>query len=241
MPSADAAQLTSSGLFASMDPNLQQSLLKHARHIQLPPSQVLYRRGDKPKGFYGLLSGEIQLTASDSTGKQLLFGTIEAGWWCGEIPALDGEPYAQTATAIVQSELLMIPLTEFDRVLSEHPELYRHFIRILCRRIRLAGQLLEESAFYDLTTRVASQLLRLCRLHRPDATQHLQYSQAQIADMLGITRQSLHRVLKNWQQQGWIELSYASIKIDRPDALRALVQAREVSPNNARAHQRSTV
>ncbi|RRJ84084.1 Crp/Fnr family transcriptional regulator [Aestuariirhabdus litorea] len=230
MEPVDQSQLATTGLFAALEAPIQKSLLAKGRTLQLAPGEVLYHRGDVPRGLYGLVSGQLRLSAEDSHGKQLLFGTIEAGWWCGEIPVLDGQPYAQTATAVEPSRLLLIPQNALDSVLEQHPELYRHFTRILCRRIRIAGQMLEEAAFYDLATRVASQLLRLCRIHRPQANLCLKLPQEEIASMLGITRQSLYRVLKQWQQQQWIELGYGSLTLLRPEALLELVQAQQAIP-----------
>lgn len=224
MASTIQQQLDHSGLFRKFPADAKQRLAKSARSRTLRDGDCVYRPGDKPTALHGVLAGGIKLTGEDPTGKYYLYGLIQPGWWFGEISALDGHPRAQSANAIGETEIIAIPRDRLLAELDAHPELYKHFVDILCNRLRLAGVVIEEVAFLSTPLRLARHLLRL---HHSRQTFHVKQSQEEIASSLGVTRQSIYRVLKEWQQYQWINVNYGDIEILQADALRNFIEEQE--------------
>lgn len=217
-------QLDHSGLFSEFPADVKQQLAGISNTLACQDGQVLYRNGDKPDALYGVLSGGIKMAAEDASGKYFLHGLIQPGWWFGEISAIDGEPRGHTTMAIGDTQLLRIPRNELLIFLDSHPQLYRHFLNILCRRLRQAGQILEDGAFLPLSKRLAKQLLRIDK----SGSQHqAKLSQEELAASLGVTRQSIYRILKDWQLKKWINVKYGNIEILEPESLMTFVELSE--------------
>ncbi len=206
-------QLDQSGLFNEFPADVKQQLAGISNTQTCQNGQILYQNGDKPDAFYGVLSGGIKMVTEDANGKCFLHGLIQPGWWFGEISAMDGQPRGHTAIAIGDTQLLRIPRNEL-----------LHFINILCKRLRQAGQMLEESAFLPLSKRLARQLLRI---HKTGRHKQTKLSQEELATSLGVTRQSIYRVLKDWQLKNWIQVSYGNIDILEPESLQTFIELSE--------------
>jgi CRP/FNR family cyclic AMP-dependent transcriptional regulator len=217
-------QLDHSGLFGDFpeDAKLQLAAISTAKMCS--DGQVLYQNGDSPDALYGVLSGGVKTVAEDANGKYFLYGIVQSGWWFGEISALDGQPRAQTTIAIGETQVLKIPRKALLALLDKNPQLYRHFLNILCKRVRQAGVILEEGAFLPLSKRLAKQLLRI---HKSSHQHKTKINQEELAASMGVTRQSIHRVLKDWQVKEWIQVTYGDIKILQPQALQMFVELSE--------------
>lgn len=221
MTSTILEQLDASGLFAKFPAAIKAEIASESLRKRYPDASVVYRAGDTPTALYGVLSGGIKLTGEDASGKYYLYGVIQPGWWFGEIAVLDGQLRAQNAIAIGATELMLVPRTFLTGLLDAHPELYRHFVSVFCNRLRQAGAVIEEGAFLSIPLRLAKHLLRV---HNSRKTFHVKLSQEELAASLGVTRQSISRVLKQWQQQQWINISYGDIEIKQPQHLQALIE-----------------
>ncbi len=217
-------QLDLSGLFADFPDPIKAKLADMAIIQSVSDGRVIYQNGDAPDALYGVLSGGVKAVSEDANGKYFLHGIIQPGWWFGEISALDGQPRAQTTMAIGDTRLLKVPRKELLLLLEDNPQLYRNFLNILCKRLREAGQVLEESAFLPLSKRLAKQLLRL---HKRSDFIQAKLNQEELAASMGVTRQSIYRVLKDWQQKGWVLIKYGNIEILQPDSLHIFVELSE--------------
>jgi CRP/FNR family transcriptional regulator len=68
--------------------------------------------------------------------------------------------------------------------------------------------------------RLAKQLLRW---HKVRSEYAIKLSQEELAASLGVTRQSISKVLKNWQRNKWIAISYGNVEIQNKAALQSLL------------------
>ncbi len=217
-------QLDHSGLFGDFPQDVKQQLAAISTTQTCTDGQVLYQNGDLPDALYGVLTGGVKLVAEDANGKYFLYGLVQPGWWFGEISAIDGQPRGQTTMAMGGTQLLKIPRNELLIFLDKNPQLYRHFLNILCRRLRQAGQILEDGAFLPLSKRLAKQLLRI---HKTNHQHQTKLSQEELAASMGVTRQSIYRVLKDWQLKKWILVKYGNIEILQPESLQTFVELSE--------------
>jgi len=229
MASSIFKQLDDSGLFRDFPQDTKQQLADISTTLSCNDGQMLYQDGDEPDALYGVLSGGIKMVSEDANGKYFLYGIVQPGWWFGEISAIDGRPRAQTTMAIGNTQLMRIPRNELLNLLESNPKLYKHFLNILCKRLRQAGQVLEETAFLPLSKRLAKQLLRLhkSRSHHDTPIRATKISQEELAASLGVTRQSIYRVLKDWQLKNWIAVQYGNIEIIEPHSLQTFLSLSE--------------
>ncbi|WP_158592326.1 Crp/Fnr family transcriptional regulator [Noviherbaspirillum sedimenti] len=198
--------------------------MMHVRH--LPDRARLHDKGAPPEGMYAVVRGCIRVSSSTRDGREALLALMEPGCWFGESSLLEGLPRAYQADAQGDSELLVMPRAQLNALLESRPELYRHFIPFLCQRIRLSTLLLEGNALLSLEERLASRLLLLAQnvlQGGTDEPRHtLGVSQENLSQMLGTSRQSINKVLKEWEQNGLIQRHYGSITLCDLSALERL-------------------
>jgi CRP-like cAMP-binding protein len=92
---------------------------------------------------------------------------------------------------------------------------------VFCWRLRLAGQVIEESAFLPVSVRLARNMLRM---HKARQQYGIKLSQEDLAACLGVTRQSIFRVLKEWEKNSWVTIEYGDVQIAQVEKLQELIE-----------------
>jgi CRP/FNR family cyclic AMP-dependent transcriptional regulator len=202
----------------------RQTLLGAAELLRLRPGEMLFRQGDAPGGFYGLLSGTLKISSLREDGREAIFVVLEAGNWMGEISLMDHQPRTHDATAIGHVEVLVVPQAVFT-VLMDEAAFARAVAAMLASRVRSLYGLVEDAALRSTRARVARRLLLLARgdvTMAADDRPVVPVSQEALAMMLGITRQTLSKELKTLAELGAVELRYRRIVIASGARLKAL-------------------
>ena len=202
----------------------RQVLLGAAELLRLRPGEMLFRQGDAPGGFYGLLSGTLKISSLREDGREAIFVVLEAGNWMGEISLMDHQPRTHDATAVGPVEVLVVPQAVFTALMDEAP-FARAVAAMLAARVRSLYGLVEDAALRSTRARVARRLLLLARgdvTMAADDRPVVPVSQEALAMMLGITRQTLSKELKALAALGAVELRYRRIVIASGARLKAL-------------------
>jgi CRP-like cAMP-binding protein len=220
MPQTTSQQLEETGLFRDFDSTTKLHLANCSHSQTFSDGDIIYQIGDDATALYGVLAGAVKLLGEDGNGKFCLFGLTTPGRWFGDSSALDGHPRGQTAIAAGETKVIKLLRRDLLALLDCQPELYRHFISVFCLRLRQAGKILEEQAFLPVSVRLAKQLLRL---HKVRSEYAIKLSQEELAASLGVTRQSISKVLQNWQRNEWITISYGNVEIKNKTALQSLL------------------
>ena len=176
---------------------------------------IIFMRGDPGDSLCGVVRGRVRISVSRPGGKEVFLNIMAPGETFGEIALLDGEPRTATATAMVRTELFVIPREQFLRLLGSEPQLAAHLIQLLCRRVRWTAQLMEDSALLTVPVRVAKRLLSLARLHGRQTASgtKLNISQEELAQFLGLSRQIVNQHLQGWKAKGWILAGRGNVTI----------------------------
>lgn len=205
--------------FAGLPLADRRALLAACERQRLAPGEMLFRQGDavaRGQGaFYGVLAGGIKASSLREDGKEAILVVLEPGNWFGEISLLDGLPRTHDATAIADSEVLVLPRAAFDR-LMRRPAFAQAVCRMLAARVRSLYGMVEDATLRSTRARVARRLLLLAR---GDATQAheprpvVPVSQEALAMMLGLSRQTLSKELQAMVRAGAVGLGYGRIEI----------------------------
>lgn len=209
-----------------LSPELEQLLRERARPLRLAKHQLLFAQGAVPNALYGVEHGLVRLSASGRNGREAVLGMLEPGQWFGEASLFTDTPHDQSARAVVDSELLRVPMTDFYEIVDHRPEFMLEFTRLICKRYKWALQWLDSTILQPFPVRLAQRLLTarqvLARSPGRDAAV-LRLSQEDLAHMLGISRPSVNKQLKVWEGQGILKLEYGRILLLDPAALKRIV------------------
>jgi CRP/FNR family cyclic AMP-dependent transcriptional regulator len=198
-------------LFGSLDDNERRDLLKHLQVRSAAAGQVVFHEGDKADGLYGVLTGRMVMTVQSPAGKELILNTFGPGAFFGEIAFLDGQGRSATAMAREVSSMVFLGRSAFLPFLKERPAVALRMIAFLCQQLRRTTKLVEDSAFLDVSTRLAKQMAEMAheygQCREIGGPLSITIVQSELAQMLGVSREIVSRQLAIWREAGAIEIA----------------------------------
>jgi len=132
---AKIEQLSRLPLFEGCSQRQLRELARITEVRELPEGSVLARAGDPGHEFFLILDGRVRIEVSPR--KRARLGP---GEFFGEMSLLDGGPRSATAVAETGVRLLVIARRNFSLLLTKIPDLTRHLLVVLTRRLRQADQ-----------------------------------------------------------------------------------------------------
>ncbi|MCL4790542.1 MAG: Crp/Fnr family transcriptional regulator [Gammaproteobacteria bacterium] len=189
----------------------------------------IFAQGEPGDALYGLIAGQVRISASTPGGQEVFLNILEPGDSFGEIAALDGHPRTASADALTDTELFLIRRADLLALIAKEPQLALPLLELLCKRLRWTSDLIEEAAFLSVPARLARRLMRLAEEHgkRVDGLVTLRLTQADLASFMNVSRQIVNQHLQQWRERGWIDLARGRVVIRNADALRGVVDARD--------------
>ena len=223
---ADPGQLANVGLFADLSPAELNGLAALMRPRTYARDEVIYLRGDPGTAFYVIATGRVKITLTSPDGKELILRRLGPGDFHGELALLDDEPRSADAVATESSALLVLQRDAFRQFLAEHPAVATKLLGTVSHYLRRNAELIQDATFLDVPARLARILLELAggdgadNLPPAGAVIPDRMKQAELASLVGATRESVNKWLGSFEKQGLIRIERGQITLLRPSALR---------------------
>jgi CRP/FNR family cyclic AMP-dependent transcriptional regulator len=223
--------------FRELDQQIVESLVPHALTRKVKRGTSLFRKGDQGTNLYVVCAGAVRVSAPSEQGKDAIFNLIVPGEIFGEIAFLDGGPRTADAVMIEPGELMVIERRDFLPLLQRYPELALRLLEILCGRLRHTSQQLEDIVFLGLGPRLAKALLYLYEHSFSKPGQKLTVTQRDISQLVGISRESTNKQLRNWERRKWLKLERGGLTILAPNELRKVISEKTPGDRPTRNRQ----
>lgn len=213
-----------------MTPQVREAFHASASRRRLSARQIIYVFGNAASEMYRIVSGSVRLFATRSDGREVVFLKFQPGDCFGEASLIDNETRPQTAQAVTDVELEVIDAAAFRRLRGAYREFDEALLRLLSQQMRFANGLFIDLSLNDLLGRIARRILEAAQASRAPhdgaATLDLPLSQAEIASMVGASRQTVNRALQQLQSMGLLQTEYNRIIVHDLDWLRLLATPR---------------
>jgi CRP-like cAMP-binding protein len=197
---------------------LTRALTEIAEPCLLSAGEMLFDQGDPGDAVYAVVSGLLEVSAMSPEGRKLTLNTLGPGDIFGEIALFDGGPRTARVQARSEARLSRVRRDRLLEALARDPALTADLLSMAGRHMRGMSEAFEGVTFLPLGARLARVLLRLAeRFGEADGT--VAFSQAELADQLGATREAVARVIGGWRRSGWIEPSRGRLRLKDRDAL----------------------
>lgn len=218
------AVLAKNGWFSRRPPDLQQQLIEHAQIAVVEAGHWLYDKGDEARGLYGVLTGSVTSYVTLETGDDVPISISGPGSIFGYAAQVLGGYRVTTTVAREHSEIIFIPQHALATIAHELPSLWLHFAELATEQLTWAARTIAEQ------TRLKPKALIAARLHSyshawppRDNRIVLPIRQDELAEMTGLSRKTVNRILIDLERQGLITLGYREIEVRRPKALLQIV------------------
>ncbi|MCB2101589.1 MAG: Crp/Fnr family transcriptional regulator [Rhodobacterales bacterium] len=215
-------------LFRHLGDELLDQLVGKVRVTRYRPNQSIFLKGEPGTTLQAVLTGRVKISNVSADGKEVVLNIIDPGEFFGEIALLDGKDRTANATALEDTELLCLHRSDFMNFLQTHPGWAVHVIETLCCRVRLASEMVEDSAFLTLPIRLAKRLMWLAESYGAEVGGgiriDLKLTQRELGGLVGLSRENINRQLKAWQKDGMVDLAGGFITITDMGAMEDLAE-----------------
>jgi CRP-like cAMP-binding protein len=209
--------LRNHALFGDLPPAVIEHLGSYMKTRKVARGSAIFAKGDPGSGLMGVLAGMVKVSVASAEGKDIVLNIFHEGEIFGEIALLDGQPRTADAAAFTDCRLMIIERRDFLPLLHDFPDVAIKLLELLCSRLRRTSEQVEDLMFLDLKGRLTKTLLRLSK--ESDDGRGITMSQADLSQMVGMSREMINKQLQAWARDGWIEVERRRIVVLRPDAL----------------------
>jgi CRP-like cAMP-binding protein len=206
----------------------RDELLKFAeltRERTYPKGSVILFQGDPGDSLYVLRQGRAKVVLIGEDGREVILGVLEPGAHFGELALIDDQPRSAHVIAMEDSQLLILRREDFRRRVEANPTVAWALLTELSRRLRRADQKIGGLVLLDVPGRISRLLLDLSA-DSDSATIEKPLTHQTIAQMIGASRETVSRAMKEFQEEGLIRVERRRIAVANRDALEKRAQIR---------------
>lgn len=191
--------------------------------------KVIFYEGDPGQLLYLVESGQVRIFVNGLNGQEtsvVLYG--RPGEIFGELAIIDGLPRSASAVAVMDTVVHTLSRERFQDFMRQWPQLALNFMQALTKKVRYNTKQVDSLASMDISRRLARKLLELGQNYGTAETQGVRLNtaltQSDLASLIGATRESTNKFLRQFRDDGLISLTNGQTIIIRDaEALRTLV------------------
>jgi CRP/FNR family cyclic AMP-dependent transcriptional regulator len=197
-----------------------------AREREYPKNSVILFEDDPGDALYIVSTGQVKVVLIGEDGREVILSVLGDGDFFGEMSLIDDEPRSAHVIAMKDSRLLVLRREDFQAELEREPRIALKLLRVLVQRLRQADSKIGSLVLLDVNGRVAQLLLDLSEESGgPTITRKLTHHT--IAQMIGSSRETVSRAMRELMDKGCISVSRREITITKPDELRSMAGAKQ--------------
>jgi CRP/FNR family transcriptional regulator len=202
------------------------------RRRRVTRDERLYSRNDRFTKLYAIRVGHFKTFQISPAGEQQITGFHMVGELLG-MDAISAERHHCDAVALEDSEVCEIPFAQLEGLFGQIPTLLHRFHRIMSGEIMreqnvmlLLGNMRAEQRFAVFLVNLSARYL--ARGYSPTRFQ-LRMSREDIGNYLGLTIESISRLLSRFTKQGWVKVDKREVTLLDPAILKALAAGTQTS------------
>ncbi|MDN3670522.1 response regulator [Echinicola jeungdonensis] len=192
-----------------------ENLSENRIHRTYGKKEIIFREGQHPTFVFYVVKGEVKSSRVSYDGKELITGLYNEGDFFGYVPILKNTPYEESAIALSEVELGIIPKHDFHKLVYTNREIAARFIRMMANNLYDTEKRLLDLAYQSVRQRVASAIIRL--FHQEDERANsghlIKLPRKDMASIVGTALESLNRTISDFKEEGLIEVVGNGIKI----------------------------
>ena len=200
--------------------------LENREHKSFKKKEFVFHEGNWASYLFFLKTGAVKIFRLHNDGKELITEIYKGGAYFGYYALLKDAPYQDYAVCLEDSEIILIPKTDFLNITYSNINIAKKFIRILSNDVDEKEQQLLHMAYDNLKQRVIRTLIDLYEKYKdnehPEAS--IKLTREEISKYVGTARESFIRVMSDLNKSGHLEIKDGVICIDNPHELKQLLR-----------------
>ena len=211
-------------ILKSLSAEERQDFLDAAETLSFKKGKLIFYEGGIPTGVFLIKSGRAKIYKTGLDGKDQIFYIYKSGDLLGYHALLCNEHYEDSCEALETSDILFVSNAKFDDLLQKIPKLQLLLIQNMSHEFGVMVNTITVMAHKPLRERLALYLLILEERYRSDNTE-IVLPREDLANIIGTARESLGRLLKEFKEDGLIEINGRAITIKQPNKLQKVASS----------------
>jgi len=199
------------------------------REKSYPRGSVILFENDPGEALFIVRQGRVKVVLIGDDGREVILGMLGVGDHFGELSLIDDQPRSAHVIAVEDSTLIVLRRDDFRRCVEDAPAVAWAMLQALSGRLRRADDKIGGLVLLDVPGRI-SQLLLESSDAAASETLDRPLTHQTIAQMIGASRETVSRAMKEFQHKGWIAVERRRIRLTNRAALekRASLRAADV-------------
>lgn len=212
--------LRSVPIFAGLDAASLDALERQCEVRRFDEGSVVVSEADPGDALFVLARGKVKVVLYGESGREVILSIFhKAGEVFGEMALLDDAPRSATVMAMEPSSMLVLSRRDFRALVDRHPSIALQVLTELSRRLRRADAIIGDLALLDVFGRLAAKLRTLAETEGEETEAGIlireRPTQAEIAAMIGTSRETVSRALSELARRGDIVMTGKRLLIRR--------------------------
>jgi CRP/FNR family transcriptional regulator/CRP/FNR family cyclic AMP-dependent transcriptional regulator len=208
-------------LFAGLEERERAAIAKVTITRAFPKDSMIILAEEEGDALFIIQTGQVKVNLLSEDGREVILSLLGPGSVFGELSLLDGKPRSANVVATEDTQLIMLRRSDFLQLVYRVPQIAIALLAELASRLRKTDRKIEGLALLDVTSRLSETLLQLAAEHGTETPAGVilknRPTHQQLANMAGTTRETVSRVLKRLEQQGYIASKGRTITILREE------------------------
>lgn len=211
--------------FRSLPAQLQDLIVCCSHIREYARGETIVTEGASAEGIFAVLEGHVRVMRRTADANEVLLHVGEPGFWFGDYGTMAGAPSIGSVVADAAVRALLLSVPQFEHIVEKEPRHFRAFAGLLFERYALLFRYMGETHSLGREQWLNVRLADLAAMQRGDSPHSdavsIALSQADLASMIGVSRQTLNSLLHRLEARGLIEVGYRSVRVLDEDSLRS--------------------
>jgi CRP/FNR family transcriptional regulator, polysaccharide utilization system transcription regulator len=187
--------------------------------------EIIFYEGNLPHGLFFVNSGKAKTYKTNDDGKEYITGLFKEGDFIGYIDLLQNSNYTESAMAMEDSEICLIPKQDFYKLLNSNRDVSIRFIKMISNNLVEMEERILKLAYNSVRKRVAEALVMLedkFKEKNEGEEFNMNIPREDLANIVGTAPESVIRTLSDFKDEKLIEIKGSNIKITNSASLRKM-------------------
>ena len=197
-------------LFADLSIEELESVACRVTLREFKKGEVILYEEDTNSFMYSVLEGEVKVYYSSEGGKESIVAFHGAGDSFGEVSLIDQQTTPATVAAMERPLLLIVGREDFFAIIQNQPKVMHKLLLLLSGRLRHSWNQVRMLHFNDAANRVIASMKEMASERGEEGPEgvllKLRLTHQNIADMTGLTRETVTRVIDKWKKSGLLSI-----------------------------------
>ena len=208
--SCENCQARQKSLFGTFDADQIEDVDHHKSCSYYRKGQGLFLEGSFPRGVYCLNEGKVKIYTRGDEGKEQIIHIAASGEIIGFRSMFSGDPYKVSATTLEDSNICFIAKEDFLNMLDSNATLRNNIMKELSKELGERAIFITNLAQKSVRERLAFSLVLLDKIYKEEM---INLSREDMANFVGTATETLIRLLKDFKEEGFIEIHTRKIEV----------------------------